>query len=174
MDTLSAIKTRRSVRKWKPNQVPMDLVKELLEAAMYAPSAGNEQPWHFVVIKDRMLLDKVPDINPYGRMATQAPLGVVVCADLTLEKYEGNWPLDCSAATQNFLLAAHAKGLGVVWTGIYPQMDRVRGFQKLCSLPKSVLPLALLLLGYPDQTPKHPERYLADRVHLDHFGNPLD
>jgi nitroreductase len=170
MDALTAIKTRRSIRKWRPNPVPLELVEELIEAAMYAPSAGDEQPWHFVIITDREVLQRVPDINPYGRIATNAPLGVLVCGDTRLEKYQGCWPQDCAAAIQNFLLAAHASGLGAVWTGIYPMQDRVKGFQKLCGLPKQVIPVALLLLGYPDQNPAQPQRFKKERVHLNKFN----
>jgi nitroreductase len=165
MDVIAAIKTRRSIRKFQQKAVPDDLVMDLLAAAMSAPSAGNQQPWHFVVITDREILGKVPGLNPYAAMAKDAPLAILICGDLALEKFPGYWVQDCSAATQNLLLAAHGKGLGAVWTGIYPLDDRVEGFRRLCSLPGKVIPLALVVIGYPAQTLPPEDRLRADRVH---------
>ncbi len=172
MDALEAIKTRRSVRNWTSEPVPPEIIRQILEAAMYAPSAGDEQAWQFVVIQDRGLLDQAGDVNPYARISRLAPLGILVCGDTSLEKYTGFWVQDCSAATQNLLVAAHSLGLGGVWTGIYPEEGRVRGFKKLYGLPENVIPLGLLLLGYPDQKPSQPKRYKAERVHQDRFGRP--
>jgi nitroreductase len=165
MDVMEAIHTRRSIRKFQQQQVPDELVKELLAAAMSAPSAGNQQPWHFVLITDRDILAKAAGINPYAAMAREAPLAILICGELALEKYPGYWVQDCSAATQNMLLAAHGKGLGAVWTGIYPLSDRIEGFKTLCKLPDKVIPLALVVIGYPAQTPKPENRFRADRIH---------
>ena len=165
MNTLQAIKTRRSIRKFKSEPVSQDLLKELLEAAMYAPSAGNEQPWQFIVVNDRSILDKIPRICSTAAMCRQAAVAVLVCGDAGLEKYPGFWVQDCSAAVQNLLLAAHDLGLGAVWTGIYPLKDRVEGFRKLFDLPEGITPLALVPLGYPDQEPASAKRYKEERVH---------
>jgi nitroreductase len=167
MDVMEAIHTRRSIRKFQQKAVPDDLVRDLLAAAMSAPSAGNQQPWQFVIITDREILGKVPGLNPYAAMAKDAPLAILICGDLALEKFPGYWVQDCSAATQNLLLAAHGKGLGAVWTGIYPTNDRVEGFMKLCNLPEKVIPLALVAIGYPAQTLQREDRFRADRIHLD-------
>jgi nitroreductase len=165
MDVIEAMRTRRSIRKFQRKPVPEALVQDLLRAAMSAPSAGNQQPWHFVLIDDQEILRKVPAINPYAGMAKDAPLAVLICGDLALEKFAGYWVQDCSAATQNLLLAAHGKGLGAVWTGIYPLNDRVEGFKRLCNLPEKVIPLALIIVGYPDQVLKPEDRFRTDRVH---------
>jgi nitroreductase len=170
MDCLEAIKTRRSIRKFKTEPVPEEILEQILEAAMFAPSAGNEQPWQFVVLDQREMLDEAARINPNAAMAKKAPLAVMVCGDLSLEKHPGNWALECSASTQNLLLAAHALGLGAVWTGILAKKDRVAAFQKLCKLPDNVIPLGLMVMGYPDQTPAQPQRYLPERVHRNRFG----
>ena len=167
MDVMEAIHTRRSIRKFQRKPVPDELVKDLLAAAMSAPSAGNAQPWHFVVITDPAILAKVPDINPYAAMAREAPLAILICGDLALEKYAGYWVQDCSAATQNILLAAHGMGLGAVWTGVTPMEDRVEKFRILCNLPNTVIPLALVVMGYPAQTLKPADRFRLDRVHRD-------
>ncbi len=130
---LKAIHSRRSIRKFEDKAVSEENIKDILSAAMMAPSAGNAQPWQFVVVDDRDKLNAVPDINEYAAMAKNAPLGILVCGDLSLEKYAGYWVQDCSAAIQNLLLATHAKGLGAVWTGIHPIEGRVQGF-KNCSI----------------------------------------
>lgn len=167
MDLFEAIHTRRSIRKYKDQAVPDEFVKKILAAAMSAPSAGNEQPWEFVVITEKSILLSIPSVHPHAKMAKDAPLAILVCGNLDLEKYPGNWVLDCSAAVQNILLSAHALGLGAVWTGIYPEEDRMKGFSELFSLPASVKPHALIILGYPDQYLPAVDRYKEERVHND-------
>ena len=165
MDALTAIHTRRSIRKFESKPVSEDDVKALLDAAMIAPSAGNEQPWHFVVITDREKLDAIVTIHQFAAMAAHAPVSVLICGDLTLEKYSGFWVQDCSAAMQNLLLAAHAMGLGAVWCGVYPVEERIAGFRKLCRLPDSVMPFGLAVIGHPAQSRDSKSRYKAERVH---------
>jgi len=167
MDTLDAIHTRRSIRKYLDKPVLKDILQLVLRAAMYAPSACNAQPWQFVVIEDRRLLREVPNIHPYAAMAAQAPLAILVCGDTSLEKVPGYWVIDCAAAVQNLLLAAHTLGLGAVWTGVYPQQERVEGFRRLLGLPRNVIPHSLVPLGYPAEQPPQEERYRADRVRHD-------
>jgi len=165
METLDAIKTRRSIRKFKPQLISREIILELLEAAMFAPSAGNEQPWQFVVLDDRKILDEVPRICSTASMCRQSATAVLVCGDAALEKYPGFWALDCSAAVENLLLAAHALGLGAVWVGVYPLSDRVEAFRRLLALPREITPFALVALGYSDEEPAQPERYKEERVH---------
>ena len=164
MDTMEAIRTRRSIRKFTDRPVEHELVMELIEAAMYAPSAGNEQPWQFLVINDRAILDEVPHINPNAAMARDASVAILVCGDLTLEKFQGFWVQDCSAAAQNLLLAAHAKGLGAVWTGIHPMEDRVEKMRNLLGLPDHIIPLALIPVGYPNKEAAPESRFKKDRI----------
>ena len=149
METLDAILTRRSIRRYTQEPVPETVIAEILRAAMSAPSAGNQQPWQFVVIADRRLRHEIPTFHPYAQMLREAPVAIVVCGDLRLESYRGYWIQDCSAATQNLLLAAHAKGLGAVWVGIYPKEDRVARLQQLLGLPAEVIPLAVVPIGHP-------------------------
>lgn len=165
MDALEAILTRRSIRKYLDRPVPDDLVQTLLRAAMYAPSARNTRSWHFVVLTDRRLLDAVPAFHPYARMITQAPLAILVCGDEQMEPRTAYWVENCSAATQNILLAAHALGLGSVWLGIYPNDDRVAGVRRLISLPEHVIPMSLVVVGYTTEAPSTPERYDPSRIH---------
>ena len=170
METLEAILTRRSIREYTPQAVPDELVQELLAAAMQAPSAGNQQPWHFILVNERKQLDALAGVLPYGKNLQVAPLGVAVCADLELEKYPGYWVQDCSAATQNLLLAAHAQGLGAVWLGIYPVEERVAGVKQILRLPGQVVPLCIVALGYPATKPEPPaSRYDETRLHYNRW-----
>jgi nitroreductase len=166
---MDAILTRRSIRKYTDQPVSEDLVTDLLRAAMAAPSAGNQQPWQFVVVRDRAILDLVAAANPYGGMARQAQLAVIVCGDLERENREGFWIQDCAAATQNLLLAAHAAGLGAVWCGTYPREERVQGVRAAVGLPEQVIPFAVVPIGYPAERPEPGERYDPGRVHFDRW-----
>lgn len=165
MNAIEAILSRRSIRKYTEQPVSEDEIKTLLEAAMSAPSAGNEQPWHFVVIRNRGTLDQIPTIHPHSSMLKEAPLAIVVCADLNLEKHKGYWVQDCSAATQNLLIAARALGLGAVWLGVYPRDERVQGIKKLLGLPEPVVPLCVVSIGRPGEEKPPAARFDAQRVH---------
>jgi len=165
MDAIEAIETRRSVRRYENKQIDDESVKRLLSAAMNAPSAANEQPWEFIVIKDREMLDAIPTFSPFARMVTHASLGILICGDTRNVIAPGFWVQDCAAATQNLLIAAHALGLGAVWTGVYPMEGHVAGFTKLCQLPEGVVPLAFVVAGYPAETPPKQNRFDPDRIH---------
>ena len=167
MEAMQAILSRRSIRKYTSQPVSEATVEELLQAAMAAPSAGNQQPWHFVVIRERQLLAQIPRVHPYSSMVPNAQLAILVCGDLQREKHAGYWVQDCSAATQNLLVAAHAKGLGAVWLGVYPREDRVTALHQMMGLPQHVVPLALISIGYPAEDKPPAERYDPSRVHRD-------
>jgi nitroreductase len=169
MEALEAILTRRSIRQYTPRNVQEALVKVLLEAGMSAPSTSNLQPWHFVVINDHQLLCEIPKFHPYSEMLKKAPLAILVCGDLSVQKQEGYVVQDCSAATQNILLAAHAKKLGAVWLGIYPKEARVAGIRKLFGLPGHILPVSLIALGYPAEHKEKENRFKASRVHTNRW-----
>lgn len=169
MNAEETIFTRRSIRKYDPRPVSDEDVTALLRAAMAAPSAGNEQPWHFIVIRDRKVLDAIPTFHPYAAMVKQVSVAILICGDLRLEKYKGFWVQDCAAAAQNLLLAATARGLGSVWTALHPMEDRVAGMRKLIGLPEEVIPLALVPIGYPAERPSPADRFLQDRVHRDRW-----
>lgn len=165
MEVLEAIRTRRSVREYDDKSVSDEVIREILGAAMQAPSAGNARAWHFIVLTDPEVLDRVPKIHPHAAMTPDAAFAVLVCGDAELEKYPGNWIADCSAATQNLLLAAHANGLGAVWTGVYPEQDRMSGFRKLLGLPENVMPLALVPVGVPLEPPPPEDRFEEAKIH---------
>ena len=166
---METILSRRSIRKYTKESVSDEIVKELLTAAMSAPSALNEQPWHFIVIRNRQILDEIPKIQPYSKMLRDAPVAVVVCGDLNLEKAKGFWILDCSAATQNILIAAQAKGLGTVWLGFYPRDDRIKGLQELLDIPEHIIPFSVIPIGYPAEQKPPANRYNESRIHYDRW-----
>jgi len=165
MDTIKAIHTRRSIRRYKDKSIPNETIQKLLAAAMAAPSARNQQPWEYIVITDPDLLERIPTINPYADMAKRAPLAILICGNLEIETSPGYWIIDCAAATQNLLLAAHALGLGAVWTGTYPNEDRMDGYTELFDLPEYILPHSLVVLGYPDEETPEEDRFLEERIH---------
>ncbi|MEN6449347.1 MAG: nitroreductase family protein [Thermoguttaceae bacterium] len=165
MDALEAIHSRRSVRRYEDRPVPEELIQKLLAAAAAAPSARNQQPWQFVVIDDRKALAEIAAANPNAQMARHAPLGILICGDLELETSPGYWVVDCAAATENMLLAAHALGLGAVWTGVYPRQERMDGLRRITNLPEGVIAHSLVVVGYPAEHPSRQDRYRPDRVH---------
>lgn len=170
MDALQAIRTRRSVRRYRPDPVPAELVRTLLEAAMLAPSAANQQAWHFVMIDERDLLDRIPRFHPYCPFIRQAPLAVAVCGDLSRERLGGAfWVQDCSAATQNLLLAAHGLGLGGCWLAVYPIEERIQGLRQLLNLPEHLIPLNVVSLGYPEEPGRAVDRFDPSRVTHNRF-----
>jgi len=145
------------------------LVEKILRAAMSAPSARNEQPWHFVVIRERSTLLEIPKFHPYSAMLVEASLAILVCGDPTLEAHPGQWVEGCSAATQNILLAAHALGLGAVWLGVHPRPQRIEPMRKMLDIPEEVIPFALVSIGYPAEQKPRAERFKPERVHYERW-----
>jgi nitroreductase len=175
MDLLTAIHTRRSVRRYVAWPVPEPLVEALLRAAMAAPSASNQQPWQFVVVDDRALLDHIALRNPAAFALRTAPLAIVVCGDLRLVLPVACdfWIQDCAAAIQNLLLAAHAHGLGAVWLGGHPLPHLVHLLQGLLGLPSQVIPLAVVAVGYPAERKPTEDRFNPARVHRNRWQGPI-
>ncbi len=163
---MKEIFSRRSVRKYKNEQVPYDLVETIVKAGMAAPSAGNERTWHFIIINDKNLLINITKVHPHANMLKESPVAIVVCSDLSLQKYKDFWVQDCSAATENMLLEATHLGLGSVWLGVYPVEERVKNIQNILKLPQNVIPLSIVSLGYPIETPAYvDDRYDPTRIH---------
>ncbi len=122
---------------------------------------------HFVVINDRKMLDKIPSFSPYASMVREASLAIVVCGDLdkALDGWEQNfWIQDCAAATENILLMANGMGLGTVWTALYPTKDRYQGMQQLLGLPKHIIPLNTIAIGYPKDKATPKNKWKEDNV----------
>jgi nitroreductase len=165
MEAIEILLTRRSIRKYKKKPISKEIVQDLLKVACSAPSAGNQQPWHFIIIDDRNILNVIHTFHPSGKMLIEADKAILVCGDIHLEKFKGYWMIDCAAATENILLAAHALGLGACWLGIYPREARMAGMKKLIHLPTHIIPFALISLGYPAEEKPYEERLNTSRIH---------
>lgn len=164
---LDNIATRTSVRDYEARPVEKEKIEKMLRAAMAAPTAMNKQPWHFVVVDQRNVLDALAGANPYAKMLKKAPLAIVVCGN-TDKMIEGGgrdfWIQDASAATENLLLAAHAMGLGAVWTGAYPSEERCISISKVLSLSDNLVPLNMIVVGYPAEQPQPKQKFKEENV----------
>ncbi len=162
---MNAIFKRRSIRTYQDKPVAEEHLEKILRAAMAAPSAGNQQPWHFIVIDDRSILKEIPKFHPYANMLNEAPCAIVVCGDTTRERHKSYWVQDCSAATQNMLLMATELGLGSVWLGVYPRDERVSDLRKLLDIPDHIIPLNIVAIGHPAEEKGPSDRYDKARIH---------
>lgn len=167
MDALEALYTRRSIRKYTDEPISDEDLESILKAAMLAPSARNERPWHFVVIRDRSRCDMMSKGAPYWGMAATAQALVIVCGDTTQGKGDAFWVQDCAAALENLLVAARAKNIGTVWCGVHPIADREAFVSKALNLPPHIVPLGLVCLGHPAQKFEEADRFDPARIHLE-------
>ncbi len=162
-----SIMSRTSVRSYTDKAISADTVEMLLRAGMAAPTARNSQPWHFVVIKDRTKMDEIAAKSHQEQMLKESQLFIVVCGDMnkTLEG-EGReyWIQDCSAATENILLAVNALGMGAVWTGIYPISERVALYNEMLQLPENLVPFCNIVIGYPAEQPTPKDKWKVENV----------
>ena len=166
------IMTRTSIRQYTDQPVEQEKIDVMLKAAMAAPSAVNLQPWHFIVITDKKTIDLLS-----GKQPTNAPLLIAMCGDTdktTMPDGKGKlpdfWVQDVSAATQNLLLAAHALGLGAVWTGVYPVMERTAEVANVLNCPSNIVPVAVVRIGYPDESPEPKNKFKEENISYNKFG----
>ena len=169
---LDNIMTRVSVRQFTGERVSDEAVETILRAAMSAPSAINRQPWTFVVVNDLQLLAELGQALPYSRCSNGAALAVIPCGDLN-RAIEGEgrdfWIHDVSAATENLLLAVHAQGLGAVWTGVYPGMERVQTVRAILGMPENLVPLCVVPVGVPAEQPAVKDKWNTDNIHYNRW-----
>lgn len=171
MDTIQAIKTRVSTRQYSDQEISEQDLQTILEAGMSGPSCVNSRDWSFIVVRDSETLNKMADAN--GRPAEPlrtAKLGILICGDLE-RAFSGApdyWVVDGSIAAQNMILAAHALGIGSVWLGTWPQMNRVEKQAELFGLPETQIPHSIIVFGYP-AAPSNKEKLLFEenRVHYE-------
>ncbi len=159
---LNMIFSRRSIRQYTSEPVSQADVTSLLEAGMAAPSASNKKPWHFVVITDRVILQALADAYPYGKMLAHAPLAIAVCGDPAISDW---WVQDCTAATENILVAAAGLGLGAVWLGCHGRSEREQATREILHIPEAMGVLSLLSVGHPAEQKEARTQYDAARVH---------
>lgn len=161
---------RKSVRNYvKGKKVSDAQIEKILQAAMAAPSARNSQSWEFIVVKDRGVLDRLAERNPYGKMLFEASCAIVVVGNLQRVPTNEFWSQDASAATENILLAVEALGLGAVWIGVYPKEDRMQIAKEELSLPENVIPLNIISIGYPTGKDVAKNKWNKDFVHYDRY-----
>jgi nitroreductase len=166
---LNCIFSRRSIRKYLDKAVPGEMLDDLLQAAMAAPSAVAKDPWHFIVVQDRETLNKIADILPSGKMLRQATAAFIVCGDINKANIQAESYLlqDLSAAAENILIAANILELGTCWLGIHPREDRLSGIRQLFELPDNIIPMCGIAIGWPAEKPEARTRYRNERVHIE-------
>lgn len=161
------IMTRASVRQFTDRAISKDTLETIVKAGMAAPTAVNKQPWDFVVVTDRPVLDSLMAHHPHANLET-ATAAIIVCGNME-KAMEGDgqayWIQDCSAATENILLAAHSLGLGAVWCGVYPMQDRIVPVREALGLPSYVTPLNIITMGFPAQEPQPKDKWNPANVH---------
>jgi len=165
--------SRRSIRKYKPESVEKEKILSVIKAAMYAPSAVNCQPWHFIVIDDRSVMKNIMAFHPSSKMLETASHAILVCGDENLQHDKNYWLADCGAATENLLLAAHSIGLGACWIGIFPRENRMKFISALMKLPPHIKPFALISLGYGDEKKDAPDRFKPERIYYNAWNIPF-
>jgi len=170
LELYEAIRSRRSIRRYKSDVIPGNVIRKIIKAASWAPSSSNSQPWEFVVVRDRDVLDRLSRTHPYASLLKGAPSCIVACSDP--KRSPNHWVEDCSLAVQNMLLAARAEGLGTCWVAVYRPSDvehenRVR---EVLSIPGSIRVIALIGLGYPAESPQPPSRRkLEEIIHYEKY-----
>ena len=167
MQLMDAVLKRRSIRQFTDRPIAQDDLNTLLRAAMMAPTARNCQEWEFVVVRNKETFKKMMHVHPYAKMLEQADCAIIVCGNTQREHAPGYWMADCSAATQNILLAATSLGIGSVWLGVYPNEERMKGLAALLGLPDYVKPLNIIALGYPAEKKEEVDRFDPAKIHTE-------
>lgn len=168
--TIETILTRKSVRQFTAEPITESQIDTLLRCAMAAPTAVNSQPWDFIVVTDRALLDTIGTRYPNTRISQNVQVAIVPCGNMqkTFAAAPDFWIDDLSAATENLLLAAHSMGLGAVWCGIY-HTDRVEGIQDILGLPEHIVPLCIVPVGHPAEDPEPKDKFKPENIHYNYW-----
>ena len=169
---ITNIMTRVSVREFTGEKISEAQIDTLLRAAMSAPSAINKQPWAFIVVTDEAKIAQLGEALPYSRCSNHPAVAIIPCGDLTKAipgEMADFWINDVSAATENLLLAAHAMGLGAVWTGLHPDMNRAKMVQEMLHLPEHIIPLCVVPVGVPAEQPEIKDKYKPENIHYNNW-----
>lgn len=176
MELYEGLLSRRSIRKYNPEKtLTKDEIYDLIRAASYAPSAHNKQPWHFLVVENKDILKNLRSIQPWTSFAKDASCAIIVCADKleTFNRPKEGWDfaqIDGALAAQNLLLACHAKGLGACFCGAAPMPTVISALREMFNMPETMLPIAIVTVGYPEEEPKTPQdRLNKEKVHWETF-----
>jgi len=168
-DALTVIHRRKSVRKYLNKPITKEHLTLLMKAGMAAPTAADKRSWSFVAVTDRALLDSLSNCSPTAKMLPGAAAAIIVCGDTRRALNSNVWTQDCSAASQNILLAAEATGLGAVWIGIYPEYFKINGVRRLLNIPMEVIPLNIISIGWPIGNEKPKEKFDPTNIHWDQW-----
>ena len=169
---INNIMTRVSVREFTGEKISEAQLDTLLRAAMAAPSAINKQPWAFIVVTDEAKIAALGEALPYSRCSNKPAVAIIPCGDLSKAipgEMANFWINDVSAATENLLLAAHAMGLGAVWTGLHPDMNRAKMVQEMLGLPEHIIPLCVVPVGVPAEQPEIKDKYKPENIHYNEW-----
>lgn len=163
---MSAIFNRTSVRKYENMEVDAEKIDQILRAAMAAPSAANQQPWEFYVVKNKETLTALAECSPYGGCIKDAALAIVPVyrKEMMMPEFAD---IDMAACTENILLEVTELGLGAVWIGIAPLAERMENVRKVLNVPDHLTPYAIIPIGYPVADNKQKDRFDAERVHFE-------
>lgn len=166
--TLENIYHRSSCRHFSNKEIKDKTLIELVRAAMAAPTGKDRRPWEFIIIKERATLDKLSDALPFAKMLSTASAAIVVCGNTDIENGGSPyWQLDCSAATQNILLAAHSLKLGALWTAAYPYKERIDPVKEILSIPPHITPLSIIPVGYPSKELRVKDKFNEEKIHIE-------
>jgi nitroreductase len=170
-ETLNTIYSRRSVRSFTGEAVSRETLTNILRAAMAAPSAVNIQPWAFAVVTKRETLDELCDRLPYAKMLNKAGAAIVVCGVPDKDEVfsKDYWVMDCSAASENILLACHALGLGAVWTAVHVDKERIANVRKILNIPENIIPLNVIPIGVPKEKGKALDKFKEKNIHWEQW-----
>ncbi len=162
---------RTSVRSYTSEKITSEEIELLMKAAMAAPSGCNAQPWEFIVVQKREILDKIMQVHPFSTMLKEAPLAIVVCSNNDKRPqfvpHVQLWPQDCSAATENILLQAAEMGLGGVWLGVHPRYELQKPLSEVLNLPNNIIPFSIISIGHPKGEVKPKDKFDKTKIHYD-------
>ena len=175
-ETIRSIMGRRSIRRYKDIPVDQEIIETLLKAGMAAPSASNRQPWELIVVTMKETREQLAQAHRYARMLLQAPVCIIVCGNRERfyagAEVQDFWVQDCSAVTENILVAAASLGLGTCWCGVCPHKSHMEAVARILGLPEGILPLNLIALGYPNEDPPVKDKWRPERVHWEGWRTP--
>lgn len=168
---MKTIDIRRSIRKFRDQPIEAAKVDRLLRSGMQAPSAGNQQPWEFIIAEERAIKEKLSIMSPYSAAAKDAPLVIVVLGNIERTRFPENLEQDLGACTQNILLEAVEQGLGATWMSACPQKKRMQCIKEVFKLPDNIMPYCIIVIGYPkhDDDNKFIDRYDSTRIHISKY-----
>lgn len=166
---MSIIFNRRSIRRYEDKRVEDEKIERILRAAMQAPSAGNQQGWEFIVVRDKETLERLTEVSPYYKMIKDSDVTIIVLGNKKEMRWPQYWEQDLGAATQNLMLQAVEEGLGSVWLGVAPEEDRMNSMREIFDIPEGVEAYAAVPMGYPIDENKFIDRWAEKKVHFEKY-----